>query len=94
MTKINSKLLEGRQERKKLIHTPCKGFLKNEQKAWFKTTSKSKRLFEQKQHLNKMKQNTPGRTEMVSTAKLMFPEEGNSPEIQNKDKGIKNQSAH
>ena len=41
-----------------------------------------------------MKQNTPGRTERVSTGKLMFPKEENSPEIQNKDKGIKNQSAH
>jgi hypothetical protein len=56
--------------------------------------SMSKRLFEQKQHLNKMKQNTPGRTEMVFTGKLMFPKEGNSPEIQNKRKGIKNQSEH
>lgn len=54
----------------------------------------SKRLLEQKQHLSKMKQNTPGRIEMVSAGKLVLPKEQNSPEMQTKDKGIQNQSAY
>jgi hypothetical protein len=41
-----------------------------------------------------MKQNTPSRIKMVFTGKLMFPKEGNSPEILKEDKGRKNQSEH